>query len=122
MRDLDAATIADHALVLHAAILAAGAFPVFFRAKDALAEQPVTLGAIGAIVDRFRLFHFAERPATNIVRPSEADFHSRVVVNAIVGRFADAHWDSFVEETILPWAMLRIMFEWKAAIFDSTHE
>src|SRR5690606_29252756 len=82
---------ANHALVLHAAILAAGAFPVLFRTKDALAEQTIALGAIGTIVDRFGLFHFAERPASNIVRPRQADFHSRIVVNAIVGRFADAH-------------------------------
>ena len=44
MRHLDAAAIADHALVLHAAILAAGALPVLFRAEDALAEQAVLFG------------------------------------------------------------------------------
>ena len=64
VRDLDAAAVADHALVLHAAILAAGAFPVLLRPEDALAEQAVLFGAVGAVVDGFRLLDFAEGPAS----------------------------------------------------------
>src|SRR5205807_8442593 len=58
--DLDAATVADHALVFHAAVLAAGALPVLFRAEDAFAEQAVFFRAIGPVVDRFRLLDLAE--------------------------------------------------------------
>src|SRR5690606_15804072 len=72
VRHLHAAAVADHPLVLHAAILAAGAFPVLLRAKDALAEQAVLFGTVGAVVDRLGLLHFAERPATNVVRSGEA--------------------------------------------------
>ena len=90
MRDLDAAAVADHPLVLHAAILAAGAFPVLFRAKDALAEQAVLFRTVGAVVDRFGLFHFAERPTADVVRPGQADLDRRVVVDPIVRAFADA--------------------------------
>ena len=60
VRDLDAAAVADHALVLHAAVLAAGALPVLLRAEDALAEQAVLFGAVGAVVDRLRLLDLAE--------------------------------------------------------------
>src|SRR6516225_8442112 len=55
VRDLDAAAVADHALVLHAAILAAGALPVLFGTEDALAEQAVLLGTVGAVVNGLRL-------------------------------------------------------------------
>jgi hypothetical protein len=91
MRDLDAATVADHALILHTAILAAGAFPVLFWAKDPLAKQPVLLWAVGAVVDRFWLLHFAERPAADVVRPGQADLDRSVIVNPIVRAFADTH-------------------------------
>ncbi len=89
MGDLDAAAVADHALVLHAAILAAGALPVLFRAEDALAEQAVLFGAIGAIVDGFRLFDFAEGPRANVMRAGQADAHGPVVVDAVITGFAD---------------------------------
>src|SRR5207248_1709738 len=55
VRDLDAAAVADHALVLHAAVLAAGALPILLRAEDAFAEQAVFLGPVGAVVDGLRL-------------------------------------------------------------------
>ena len=84
VRDLDAAAVADHALVLHAAVLAAGAFPVLFRAEDALAEQAVFFRAVGAVVDRLRLLDFAERPAADVVRAGQADADRAVVVDAIV--------------------------------------
>ena len=89
--DLHAAAVADHALVLHAAVLAAGALPVLLRAEDPLAEQAVLLRAVGAVVDRLRLLHFAERPTADVVRAGQADLDRRVVVDPVVGRFADAH-------------------------------
>jgi hypothetical protein len=89
--DLHAAAVADHPLVFHAAVLAAGALPVLLRSEDLLAHQSVLLGTVGAVVDRFGLLHLAERPAADVVRPGEADLHGRIVVDAIVGGFADAH-------------------------------
>ena len=95
--DLHAATVADHALVLHAAVLAAGALPVLLGSEDPLAEQAVLLGAIGAVVDRFRLFHFAERPTADIVGAGQADLDRRIVVDPIVCRFADTHWNASLD-------------------------
>jgi len=91
VRDLHAAAIADHALVLHTAVLAAGAFPVFFGAEDALAEQAVFFGAVGAVVDRLGLLDLAERPAADVVRAGEADAHGPVVVDAVVIDVAITH-------------------------------
>src|SRR4029077_15953302 len=82
--DLDAAAVADHALVLHAAVLAAGALPVLLGAEDALAEEAVLLGAVGAVVDGLRLVDLAERPAADVVRAGQADADGPVVVDAVV--------------------------------------
>src|SRR5439155_27203248 len=92
VRDLDAAAVADHALVFHAAVLAAGALPVLLRPEDALAEQAVLLRTVGAVVDRLRLLDFAERPAANVVGTGQADADRPVVVNPVVARFAGAHY------------------------------
>ena len=58
-RDLDAALLADHALVLHALVLAAQALVVLDRAEDARAEQAVALRLEGAVVDGLRLLDLA---------------------------------------------------------------
>src|SRR5204862_4863186 len=47
--DLDAAAVADDALVLDALVLAAEALPVLLGTEDALAEQAVLLRAVGAV-------------------------------------------------------------------------
>src|SRR5262245_62753950 len=88
VRDLDAAAVANHALVLHAAVLAAGALPILFRAEDAFTEQAVFFGAVGAVVDRFGLLDLAKGPGANVVRAGQADAHGPVVVDAIVVGFA----------------------------------
>src|SRR5262245_45962335 len=90
MCHFDAAAVADHTLVFHTAVLAAGAFPVLFGAEDALTEQTVLFGAVGAVVDRLRLFDLAEGPGTNIVGAGEADAHRPVVINPVITRFAGA--------------------------------
>src|SRR5262249_37165615 len=59
---------ADQALVLHALVLAAQAFVVLDGPEDARAEQAVALRLEGAVVDRFRLLDFAERPGVDVVR------------------------------------------------------
>src|SRR6202011_75463 len=55
-RHLDAALLADDALVLHALVLAAQALVVLDRAEDARAEQAVAFRLERAVVDRLRLF------------------------------------------------------------------
>ncbi len=57
--DLDTATVAHDALVAYALVLAAMALIVLYRAEDALAEQAVALGLVGAVVDGFWLEHLA---------------------------------------------------------------
>jgi hypothetical protein len=66
--DLNAALLADDALVLHALVLAAQAFVVLGRAKDTGAEQAVTLGLERAVVDGLRLLDLAERPRADLLR------------------------------------------------------
>src|SRR6185369_5811852 len=71
VRDLHAAAVANDAFVLRALVLAARAFPVALGPEDALAEEPIFLRAIRAVVDGLGLLHLAEGPRTNIVRGSE---------------------------------------------------
>ena len=61
-RDLDAALLADQALVLHALVLAAQALVVLDGPEDARAEQAVTLGLERAVVDGLGLLDLAEGP------------------------------------------------------------
>src|SRR5690606_34561411 len=72
-RDLDAALLADDALVLHALVLAAQALVVLDRAENARAEQAVTLGLERAVVDGLRLLDLAERPGQNLFRRGQRD-------------------------------------------------
>src|ERR1700730_17687556 len=89
--DLDPAAVADHPLVLHPAILAAGALPVLLGSEDALAEQAILLGPIRPIVNRLGLLDLAERPAANVKCRIQADAHRPVVVDAIVVDFTGTH-------------------------------
>src|SRR5262249_5566891 len=91
MRHLDAAAVADHSLVFHPAVLAAGTFPVFFRPEDPLAEQAVFLGTVSPIIDCFRLLHLPERPASDVIRARQPDLDRTIVVYSIVRTFAHAH-------------------------------
>jgi hypothetical protein len=72
-RDFHAALVADHAAVLHPLVLAAQAFPVGDGAKNLGAEQAVTLGFEGAVVDGLRLGDFAVGPGTDFFRTRQAD-------------------------------------------------
>ena len=67
-RHLDAALLADDALVLHALVLAAQALVILDRPEDARAEQAVALGLEGAVVDRLGLLDLAERPGEDFLR------------------------------------------------------
>jgi len=57
-RDLDTATVADHAFVFNPLIFSARAFPVARRTKNSLAEKSALLRFEGAIIDCFRIFDF----------------------------------------------------------------
>src|SRR6267143_2124252 len=65
---LDAALVADDALVAVALVLSAVAFPVPRRTEDALAEKTVALRAERAVVDGLRLRDLAVRPRHDRVR------------------------------------------------------
>src|SRR5213076_1057025 len=69
---LDAAALADDALVADPLVLAAVALPVLGRTEDALAEQPILLGLQGPVVDRLRLGHLTRGPAADLLRGGEA--------------------------------------------------
>ena len=83
LRDFNAALLADHTAVLEALVLAAQAFVVLDGAKDLGAEQTVALGLEGTVVDGFRLFHFAERPGTDLLGRSHADLDG---IEMLIGR------------------------------------
>jgi hypothetical protein len=72
-RDLDAALLADDALVLHALVLAAQALVVLDRTEDARAEQAVPLRLERAVVDRLRLLDLAEGPAEDPLGRGQRD-------------------------------------------------
>ena len=80
-RDLDAAALADDALVADALVLAAVALPVLGRTEDALAEQAVLLGLERAVVDRLRLRDLPARPRADLLRGREADLDGVEVVD-----------------------------------------
>ena len=56
--DLDAAAIADHALVLDALVFSASTLPVLGRTEDSLTEKAALFRFECAVVDRFGVFHF----------------------------------------------------------------
>ena len=69
----DAAAVADDALELHPAVLAAGALVVVGRAENAFAEKAVALGLERAVVDGFGLLDFAEGPGKDLLGAGEAE-------------------------------------------------
>ena len=103
-RDLDAAAVADDALVADALVLAAVAFPVARRAEDTLTEESVSFRLQRAIVDGLRLLDLAVGPLANLFRRSESDAHRIkfiyiqqrddtpfLFLTVIVRRFIDRH-------------------------------
>src|ERR1700678_227719 len=74
-RDLDAALLADDALILHTLVFTAQALVILDRPEDARAKQAVALRLEGAIVDRLRLLDLAERPGQNLFRACDRDLN-----------------------------------------------
>jgi len=52
--------VTDHTLVFHAPVLAAGAFPVLFRAKDFFAHEPILFGTVCTIINRLWFLYLTE--------------------------------------------------------------
>jgi len=73
LRDLDAAAVADLALVADLLVLAAVALPVLGRSENALAEQTVPLRLQSAVVDGLGLLDLAGGPFQYHFRGSDAD-------------------------------------------------
>jgi hypothetical protein len=72
-RHLDAATIADHALVLDAFVFAAGALPIPRRTEDPLAKEATLFRLEGAVIDRLRVLDLTLAPRPHRVRRRDAD-------------------------------------------------
>ena len=73
--DLDAAAVADFALVADLLILSAVAFPVLRGPENALAEKAVALGLECAVIDGLRLLDFAVGPGKDHFGRSNADLN-----------------------------------------------
>src|SRR5262249_46613354 len=86
-----AAAVADHPLVLHAAVLAAGALPVLLGPEDPLAEQAVLLRPVGPVVDGLRLLDLAEGPAPDVVGTRQPELDCAIIIDTIVGAFGHGH-------------------------------
>src|ERR1019366_317016 len=71
--NFDSTAFAHDALVFNLLVPATSAFPVLNWAKDALAEQTVTLRLERAIVDCLRLFDFTMRPAHDVFTARDSD-------------------------------------------------
>jgi hypothetical protein len=69
----DTATVADNTLIADALVLTAGALVILRRTEDALAEQTVTLGLVGAIVDGLWLGNLAKRILKNLFRRCQSN-------------------------------------------------
>lgn len=67
LRDLNATTLTNNALVADTLVLTALALPVTGRAKDTLTEKAVLFWLQGAVVDGLRLLNLALRPTANVV-------------------------------------------------------
>ena len=91
MRHFYATTITDHPFIFHSAVFATSAFPVLFWAENAFTKQTFPFRFVGPIVDRLRLFHFAERPTSYVMRTRETDSDCRIFVDAVVCAFGRIH-------------------------------
>ena len=73
--DLDAALVADDALVAYALVFAAMALPVLGRTEDSLAEQPVFLRLLRPVVDCLGLCDLTVRPRPDLLRRGNANLY-----------------------------------------------
>jgi hypothetical protein len=109
-RDLNAALLADDALVLHPLVLAAQALVVLDRTENARAEQAVALRLERTVVDGLRLFDLAERPGEDFLRAGDRD-PDLVETLGIVLCGPKTFWISWfmrVSLGVRPWALRRL--------------
>ena len=66
--DLNAASVTDHAFIADLLILSAIALPILLGTEDPLAEQAVSLGLQGPVVDSLRLCDLAVGPLSDLLR------------------------------------------------------
>ncbi len=85
--DLNAALLADDALIAAPLVAAAVALPVLGGSEDTLAEQAVPLGLQRAVVDGFGLLYLAVRPFHYLLGGSKADLQ-RVKISEIKHSFS----------------------------------
>ena len=78
------ATVAHNALVANALVLSAVALIVLYRTENALAEESVALGLIGAVVDGFGLQYLTRRHLQNFVGRCQADGNLREITLYLV--------------------------------------
>src|SRR5262249_21102941 len=71
--DFNAATIADHALVLDPLVFPARAFPVAGWTENAFAEKATLLRLEGAVIDCLRILNFSLAPGAHRVARGDAD-------------------------------------------------
>jgi hypothetical protein len=81
VRYLDAAAIADHALIANRLKFPAVALPLLGGSEDALAEEAVLLRSQGAVVDGLGLLDLAVAPAPYHVRAGEANHYAIEILN-----------------------------------------
>ena len=79
--DLDAALVADDALVPDPLVLAAVALPVLGRTEDALVEEPVLFRLERPVVDGLRLRHLTLGPLPDLVRAGKRDADRAEVID-----------------------------------------
>src|SRR2546423_1566466 len=99
-RHLDAAALADDALVADPLVLAAVALPVLGRTEDALAEEPVLLRLQGPVVDRLRLGYLSPAPGTDLLRGGKANLDRVEVID--VNHLAASSASSLPAPSVLP--------------------
>ena len=73
LRYFNPTTVAHNPLVADPLVLTAIAFIILDRPEDALAEKTIALGFVRAVVDGFRLEHFAIGTLQNFIRRGQAD-------------------------------------------------
>ena len=78
------ASLARDTFIFNTLILTAGALIVFRGTENALAEQAIAFGLVGAVVNRFRLQNLATRLTQDFVRRSQTDGHFREAVLFII--------------------------------------
>jgi hypothetical protein len=82
--NFNATLFANNATMLQALVLATQALVVFDRAKNLGTEQTVAFWFESTVVNRFRLFDFAEGPRPNHVRRRQTDTNRIEVINRVL--------------------------------------